>query len=100
MKNKKIKKKFKVFKEARKSENYENLVNIARELDIPVPSEFVAERGIIADCGKIISEIYTRLQTEIMINTIRDAKWSCFWAAVAAISSLIAVALGVWSMYK
>lgn len=44
---------------------------------------------------KMVEKVHTHLQTETMINTVKVAKWSCLWAAVAATVSLITVSLSV-----
>ena len=50
-------------------------------------------REKIALCEEIYKElchnIYYALQTEEMFNACVSAKWSCFWAAVAAIAACI-----------
>lgn len=54
-------------------------------------------RESIALCEEIYKElchnIYYVLQTEEMFNACVLAKWSCFWAAIAAIASCISVLL-------
>jgi predicted TPR repeat methyltransferase len=51
----------------------------------------------IAICEQIYKElchnVYYVLQTEEMFNACVLAKWSCFWAAIAAIASCISVLL-------
>jgi len=60
----------------------------------PYESQF---RENIALCEEIYKElchnIYYVLQTEEMFNACVSAKWSCFWAAVAAIAACISVLL-------
>jgi hypothetical protein len=38
---------------------------------------------------------HTWLQTQTMINTCITAKWSCFWAAIAAVAALLAVIISL-----
>jgi len=40
---------------------------------------------------KCINSLHTAIQTEMMINSCVYAKWSCFWAAVAAIVTCVSV---------
>lgn len=42
---------------------------------------------------ELCRNIYYVLQTEAMFNACVSAKWSCFWAAIAAIASCISVLL-------
>jgi hypothetical protein len=50
--------------------------------------------------NEIIRNIHTVLQTEVMFNTCVLAKWSCFWAAIAAIASCISVLLVLFCAQK
>ena len=51
------------------------------------------QEGIIL---KMIEKIHIHLQTEIMVNTVKSAKWSCVWAATAATASLGALLLSIF----
>jgi hypothetical protein len=59
-------------------------------------------REKIALCEKIYKElchnIYYVLQTEEMFNACVSAKWSCFWAAIAATVSFVSLVLFCLSM--
>jgi len=45
------------------------------------------------DSQTLFLNIHTYLQSEMMFNACVFAKWSCFWAAVAAIVACIGVIL-------
>lgn len=43
--------------------------------------------------AQIISNIHLALETESAVINIKTAKWSCFWAAIAAIAACISTLL-------
>ena len=45
---------------------------------------------------KCIKSLHASIQTEMMIKSCNFAKWSCFWAAVAAIVACISVILTMY----
>ena len=66
----------------------EELSKIMQKAKTPMP---VAGMDSIKD--KCIKSLHTAIQTEMMIKSCISAKWSCFWAAVAAIVACISVIL-------
>ncbi len=59
---------------------------IMRKGEIPMP---IAGMDSIKD--KCIKSLHSAIQTEMMIKSCSYAKWSCFWAAIAAIVSCISI---------
>lgn len=47
-------------------------------------------------CKEISDNILYKLQTEMMFNACVSAKWSCLFAAVAAIAACISIGLTWW----
>jgi hypothetical protein len=66
----------------------EELAKIMHKAEAPMP---VAGMDSIKD--KCIKSLHTAIQTKMMIESCVAAKWSCFWAAVAAIVAFISVLL-------
>jgi hypothetical protein len=66
----------------------EELRKIMQKAETSMP---VAGMDSIKD--KCIKSLHTAIQTEMMIKSCISAKWSCFWAAVAAIVACISVVL-------
>jgi hypothetical protein len=66
----------------------EELWQIMRKADVPMP---VAGMDSIKD--KCIKSLHTSIQTEMMIKSCNFAKWSCFWAFVAATVALVGTIL-------
>jgi len=91
-------------------ERYPRVLNLYQRLqtlaaNIPAPlsnanmlnTDMKIGKGITvaveSNCGELINNIHRALQTKIMFNACVLAKWSCFWAAIAAIASCISVLL-------
>jgi hypothetical protein len=66
----------------------EEITKIMQKSKTPMP---MAGMDSIKD--KCIKSLHTTIQTEMMIKSCISAKWSCFWAAIAAIVSCISVVL-------
>lgn len=66
----------------------EELTKIMQKAETPMP---IAGMDSIKD--KCINSLHTAIQTEMMIKSCVYAKWSCFWAAVAAIVTCVSVLL-------
>lgn len=52
---------------------------------------------------QLFSYAHTFLQTKMMLNSSKTAKWSCIWAAIATTAALIAATAAwvtVWLMLK
>jgi hypothetical protein len=95
MTNKEIRKYKQKQRDALSKETYteiqELLKSIAKELRVKLPDGMPEiQRNHIL---QINSTIYDAIQTEEMFNACVSAKWSCFWAAIAAIASCISVLL-------
>jgi hypothetical protein len=65
-------------------------------------SEIMKKSGILLPTAgmdslkdKCINSLHTAIQTEMMYESCRFAKISCFWAAVAAISSFVSVIINL-----
>lgn len=66
----------------------EELKKIMQKAEASMP-----EVGMDSIKDKCIKGLHAAIQTEMMIKSCTYAKWSCFWAAVAAIVSCISVIL-------
>lgn len=64
------------------------LTEIMKKTEILMPTA-----GMDSIKDKCINSLHTAIQTEMMIKSCVYAKWSCFWAAVAAIVSCVSVIL-------
>ncbi len=64
------------------------LTEIVKKANISMPTA-----GMDSLKDKLINSLHTAIQTEMMIKSCISAKWSCFWAAVAAIAACISVVL-------
>jgi hypothetical protein len=64
------------------------LKEIMSKAEVPIPTA-----GMDSIKDKCINSLHNAIQTEMMIKSCAYAKWSCFWAAVAAIVSFISVLL-------
>ena len=94
MTNKEIKKAkqelYRILKEGDPDQQKVNkLRDLAGKLNAPIP----VEGSWMAFVDKITRNIHIVLQTEEMFNACVFAKWSCLWAAVAAIAACISVIL-------
>ena len=78
-------------------DQYKALSDIAKKLGLSAAVKDSTQQLAVL---RMVEKIHMHLQTETMINTIRVTKWSCFWAALAAIASLVAVAVTSWSVLK
>jgi hypothetical protein len=79
-------------------EQLNKIVDIARRIGASTP-HYMVKTGEDAttknSINQVASNIHIVLQTELMFNACVFAKWSCFWAAVAAIAACISIIL-VW----
>jgi hypothetical protein len=69
----------------------DKLLELGRKIGINPPHNPNNQRQ-----GQVIymtQAINSFLQTKMMLNACVSAKWSCFWAAIAAIASCISVLL-------
>ena len=66
----------------------EELTKIMQKAEMLMPTG-----GMDSIKDKCIKSLHTSIQTEMMIKSCIFAKWSCFWAAVAAIVACISVIL-------
>jgi hypothetical protein len=64
------------------------LTEIMKKSEILMPTS-----GMDSIKDKCINSLHTAIQSEMMIKSCVYAKWSCFWAAVAAIVTCISVLL-------
>ena len=65
------------------------IANLANEIGAPVRGAGNISQ-FIDDAARSIHMV---LQTETMLSACSSAKWSCFWAAIAAIVACISVSL-------
>jgi hypothetical protein len=66
----------------------EELAKIMQKVEMPMPTA-----GMDSIKDKCVKSLHAAIQTEMMIKSCISAKWSCFWAAVAAIVACISVVL-------
>ena len=66
----------------------QELTRIMQKSGTPMPVP-----GIDSIKDKCIKSLHNTIQTEMMIKSCISAKWSCFWAAIAAIVACISVVL-------
>lgn len=93
MKNREIKKHKKevcsIVNEKDQKEQQKLIIALANKIGVPL-------RGI-TNASQFIDDtthsIHMVLQTETMLNACSFAKWSCFWAAIAATVACISVVL-------
>jgi hypothetical protein len=95
---------------------YQRIRNLAAEIPAPLSNVDILNAEIRAAktttvgmegiCGELINNIHRALQTKMMLNacvsaekSCKLAKWSCFWAATAAIISLIAAIAAYVSIF-
>ena len=67
------------------------LENIIKKIGVSLPTA-----GMDSLKDKCVKSIHTALQTEMMIKACVSAKWSCFWAMVAATAACISVFLALY----
>jgi hypothetical protein len=65
---------------------------LAKRIGAPIP-HWLTERGQPEFINEIIRHIHIVLQTEEMFNACVFAKWSCLFAAIAAIAACISIVL-------
>ncbi len=65
------------------------IIALARKIGVPLRAVTIAPQFI----DDTTRSIHTVLQTETMLNACGSAKWSCFWAAIAAAVACISVVL-------
>ena len=73
-----------------KHDQTQRLVELAKEIKCYV----LTSSG--ADAHLIYCNIQSWLQTETMINTLKRARTSCFWAAMAALLALLSILVSQW----
>ena len=74
----------------RSHEQTQELIKLAKEINAYI----IPPSG---SCGhELYHNIQTHLQTETMINTVKVAKRSCFWAAVAAGLAFLSIIVSQW----
>ena len=80
-----------------KEERKRLIIGIANEVGAPVPLE--RNYQFSADfLNAILQNIRVALQIQMTMNACISAKWSCLFAAVAAVLSLLATAVAVTSL--
>lgn len=72
----------------------DKLIKIAEELSICIPDRSMSTSQRIK---QLYYFIHYHLQTEIMYNTVKTAKWSCIFAALAAFLALISLCLSIFA---
>jgi len=70
------------------------LENITKRIGVSLPTP-----GMDSLKDKCIRDLHTRFQTEMMVKACASAKWSCFWAAVAAFISAVSAVAALISIF-
>jgi hypothetical protein len=78
-------------------EQLKRIVAIAKRIGASIPPYLLNNEEIPTrnNINFVTSNIHIVLQTEMMFNACVSAKWSCFFAAFAAIAACISVILTV-----
>jgi hypothetical protein len=85
---------YNILKKGCTKEVLNELRDLAHSINAPVPASY--DQGhTMEDINAITRNIHITLQTEEMFNACVFAKWSCLFAAVAAIVACISVILTV-----
>jgi len=74
--------------------NVKKLDDIASQIGAPTAPGGTAR----AKQQDLVHNIYTKLQTETMLNACNSAEKSCKWAAIAAIAAVVSVLVGLLSV--
>ena len=83
---------YSILKKGCTKEVMNELRDLANSINAPIPASY-NDGHDMERINDITRNIHITLQTEEMFNACVFAKWSCFWAAIAAIAACISVVL-------